>query len=266
MWMLLDELEIERSLPPKDPVREAVHKLQTRKGIRTRAYAAMQLAQFEAKAALRALRQATGDPEPDVRAWAHTGLALIEGNEAEHRCAIRKILKERHPDDSQRMDAEEALKYLELPAELRALERLTDAAVDNDAKTVRSMLKIVDVNQADENRRTAIFYAAVNGSFEAVCALLEAGADASREDPYGGGSLLHRAAMLKKGTAVLRLLLEHGVDPWRTDEDGQTALDIAREAGYQESVKVLKEAMKKAPKGKLAKKPSRRRNNARSTH
>ncbi len=64
---------------------EAIRQLQTMDGFGANAgrmWAAWGLAERgpEARLALPALRLATTDPEPHVRAWAHAAIAVNEGN------------------------------------------------------------------------------------------------------------------------------------------------------------------------------------------
>jgi len=268
-----------------------------------RMWAARNLAERgpEAKAAVPALRQATSDPEPHVRAWAHTALAFIEGNVAEHRRAIREILKnfiidKKAAEDEQqerkldRSFAQDALDELQRPADERALNRLTGAAITNDVETIRSMLKIVDVNRVDHNNSTALSYAVGNGHMEAARALLEAGANPNQlswsQDRSESQTLLHEAAPQRKGAALIRflfeygadpnqasfcgdaedgtvlhdaaresaaltqLLLEYGADPWRKNEEGKTPLDVAREDGRKKAGHLLEEAMRRGRDGR----------------
>jgi len=51
---------------------------------------------------------------------------------------------------------------------------------------------------------------------------------------------LHWAALYGY-LAIAKRLLEGGADPTLRDEDGKTALDIARERGYSEVVALLSE-------------------------
>ena len=70
-------------------------------------------------------------------------------------------------------------------------------------------------------------------------ALLQRGAHAEALS-HGGRAALHEAAGSGSegggGAACVRLLLRYGADPQRTDLQGRTALELAREAGRNDCV------------------------------
>lgn len=245
--MLLDELEIRLPQRHADPVEEAVRDLGIMKGVSAvadRMWAARELAERgeESKAALPALRHAAAsDPEPQVRAWAHAALALIEGNEAEHRRAIKEIAAGRIPGEIDRMTVEAALEELDRTPEERARRRLTGAAITGDVDTLRKLVKSVDVNVADEHGSTPLSFAVNGRHAEAVAVLLEAGADPNRTD-RDGRTLLHEVAVSRYGAPVIRLLLDHGADPTIKNKGGQTPLDIARNRRRTAIVGILEAA------------------------
>lgn len=84
-----------------------------------------------------------------------------------------------------------------------------------------------DVNIIDENKRTAIFFAAGLGSEKCVRFLVEAGADVHWQDK-DGYSALHIAAGYVH-TSVVKVLLEFGADPELEDNKGRSPLSLAQE-------------------------------------
>ena len=243
--MLLDELEIRLPQNRGDPVEEAIRSLGKMKGLSAvadRMWAAQELAERgeESKAALPALREAAAsDPAPHVRAWAHAALALIEGNEEERRRAIREILAESIPSELDQSFAASALEELDRTPEERARRRMTGASITGDVKTLRKLIRTVDVNRADDDGSTPIQFAVNGRHAEAVAVLLEAGANPNQTDAKDGSTLLHDAAASRYGAPIIRLLLDHGADPTRKDTEGQTPLDVARERGRKKNVELL---------------------------
>lgn len=129
----------------------------------------------------------------------------------------------------------------------------------------------VNVDQSDEMGRTPLMLAAFNGHTDVARFLLDEGADVENKNSEGRSPLIFAASgsnpetvdlLLKRGanpdvkddvqewTAlmfaaaegqvdVVRTLLEHGADPSLEDEDGETALDFARDNGHTEVVQLL---------------------------
>lgn len=83
------------------------------------------------------------------------------------------------------------------------------------------------MNIIDENKRTAIFFAAGLGSEKCVRFLVEAGADVHWQDK-DGYSALHIAAGYVH-TSVVKVLLEFGADPELEDNKGRSPLSLAQE-------------------------------------
>lgn len=144
---------------------------------------------------------------------------------------------------------------------------LTQAAVRNDAATLRQLLG--DGHRADEgdDSWTALIWASRSGSIEAINLLLDAGADVNRPGSTGDNwdatplqhailqrqpaavrLLLDRGADLNRSAGprsvaplflaagdtdptILKLLLAHGADPTVEDETGATPLSRAVSAG-----------------------------------
>jgi len=101
---------------------------------------------------------------------------------------------------------------------------LTQAAARNDVAVLRQLL--ADGHKADEggDSWTAFIWASRSGSIDAMKLLLESGADVNRPGPTGDDwdatPLQH--AILARQPAAVRLLLDRGADPNRSD--GQKSL------------------------------------------
>lgn len=85
------------------------------------------------------------------------------------------------------------------------------------------------VDRASQNGTTPIYWAAAGARMDVLNVLLEHGADPVRR-MKGGSTLLHGAVRPQgDGTpAMVARLLDLGVDPLLTNDDGRTAMDEAR--------------------------------------
>lgn len=90
--------------------------------------------------------------------------------------------------------------------------------------------------------RSAIMYASNYGYYEIAQALLEKGAIPNPSSEFTGLSPLS-AASDKGHLDIVKLLIEHGAEVMHKDKNGNTALDIAMEAGYGEIAKHLRNKM-----------------------
>jgi len=84
----------------------------------------------------------------------------------------------------------------------------------------------------------ALMKAAKNGNLEIAQLLLNHGADINLRVWYRGNSALMEAVQNGQLKMVI-FLLEHGVYTQFRNSEGKTALDLAKEAGYQEIVALL---------------------------
>jgi len=116
-----------------------------------------------------------------------------------------------------------------------------DAALNGDFARVSELLgRGLDVNQPDQENRTALMYAAYNGHTETVRILLENKAIIDLRDINGRTALMFAASGPYQET--LRLLLDHQADPNITDsQEHFTALMYAASEGHLENVKTLLE-------------------------
>ena len=93
----------------------------------------------------------------------------------------------------------------------------------NVAVVRRVLAEGADVNEEDENGKTALMWAAFfDDREEVVRELLEAGAAPNKRDQLGR-TALHEATT---SVPIARLLLEAGADPSLRSNGGRTALDV----------------------------------------
>ena len=152
---------------------------------------------------------------------------------------------------------------------------LIDAALDGNTKQVNLALENgADVNEANDEGRTALMMAAFDGHGKIVELLLDRGAKVDSRDILGRTALMYSASgpypetvaiLLVHGadpnisdksenftalmfaaaegqTEVVRTLLSHGASFEKTDDDGESALDFARSNGHTEVVQLLEKA------------------------
>ena len=98
-----------------------------------------------------------------------------------------------------------------------------------------------EINALDEGGRTPLFYAL--DCYESALMLIEAGANVHTQDD-AGATLLHAAAQVWDGSAVMRLLLRQGMQEElkALDESESTPLHIAINEENLDAVRLLVEA------------------------
>ncbi len=96
------------------------------------------------------------------------------------------------------------------------------AAAQNDAEAVRRIVGGGDgnPNQSDDQSRTAMHYAAMNGNLQIIAILIKAGAKLDPVDPLED-TPLHLAADQNQ-TEAAKLLLDSGAEVDRQNKDGMT--------------------------------------------
>jgi ankyrin repeat protein len=90
-----------------------------------------------------------------------------------------------------------------------------------------------DVNQSDNDGKTPLHEAAVNGHIEIVKLLLDAGADVNAQDKHGNTPLCWS---IKE---IVGLLLDAKADPNKEDIYGQVPLHFAATNGYKDTAELL---------------------------
>ncbi len=119
---------------------------------------------------------------------------------------------------------------------------LMAAAHGGQTEIVRRLLTNgADVAAVDRLQKTAMTYAAGQGRTDIVQLLLKAGVDANAILAHQLTALMWAAGYGK--TETVRALLAAGAKPGLKDDRGKTALDIAREANFPDTAKVLETAL-----------------------
>ncbi len=95
-----------------------------------------------------------------------------------------------------------------------------------------------EVDRRDASGRTALMYASSGPFPQTVELLIESGADVNHADDAEGWTALMMAAA-EGHRPVVELLLRHGADIELTDQDGDSAVEHARERGQTDIVTLL---------------------------
>ena len=112
------------------------------------------------------------------------------------------------------------------------------AARNGDINAVVDMLRAgMPVNCFDDNDRTALHWAALNNRVDVVHVLLESGVNINWQNLWGNTPLME--AVKRNNTVVMEMLLQYGADQSIVDEEGITALEIARILNYEEAIRLL---------------------------
>ena len=119
--------------------------------------------------------------------------------------------------------------------------RLADAAMNRDDQTVRSLLKLhADVSAPQEDGTTALHWAARWNDVEMADLLIAAGANIKTRNRFGATPL--SLACINGGAGIIGSLLKAGEDPNAVVSDvGDTALMLAARTGKPDALKVLLE-------------------------
>lgn len=116
------------------------------------------------------------------------------------------------------------------------------AALGGDTETVTTLLeRRADANAKDDEGRTALMFAVTNLQTDSVNALLAHGADVNVRANDGCTALILAASAGDIG--IVQVLLNKGADVSRKlTATGKTALMLAKEKGYDEVARLLKQA------------------------
>jgi hypothetical protein len=116
------------------------------------------------------------------------------------------------------------------------------AALEGETETVERLFETrTDVNETDDEGRTALMFAVTNIHRDTAKRLLEHGADVNAVANDGSTALILAASA---GDAkIVRDLLSEGADPSaRFTQTGKTALMVAKEKNFTEIVRLLEGA------------------------
>jgi len=117
---------------------------------------------------------------------------------------------------------------------------LVQAVIANDEAKVRALIaEGADVNDVDNQGKTALHWAVQDGNVAIASLLLDAGADIEAEDKemYISSPLITAASTGK--AEMIALLVEKGANINKKDADGMTALMYAAMNGHKNAVKTL---------------------------
>ena len=130
----------------------------------------------------------------------------------------------------------------------------------------KSIVALVDakanVNQADIMGQTGLIWAAKQGHADSILALLNAKANVNAADNHGCMGLIWAVSKQQK-VHVVQNLVQAKANIHLKNEDGKTALSIAKERGNEELIKFLKTCIatgKRLVKGKRRRVRKKKRN------
>ena len=96
----------------------------------------------------------------------------------------------------------------------------------------------VPVNATNKNHQTAYMLACNQGNIDAMCALVNAGADPNITDSWGNTGL-HLLVQGGSSKHILEAIIAHGADVNAVNNEGATALMLACETGQKDAVNIL---------------------------
>jgi uncharacterized protein len=119
---------------------------------------------------------------------------------------------------------------------------LMKAALNGQLEAVNKLLeKGAEVDLVDKGGYSAMMLAASNNFADVVEVLIEHGADVNRVEHSHGWSALIWAAKLGH-LATVKVLMSHQADTSTKDDENKSALDYAREQGFQQVALLLQPA------------------------
>lgn len=122
--------------------------------------------------------------------------------------------------------------------DLLSNDRLIEAVKANDLKGAEELLlRKHDVDARDENRRTALFFAALHGNEDFLELLLRFNPKIGAIDKFGSSPIYYAAAANHVG--VIEMLAEKGADLNQQNRQGLTPLMVAASEGHLAAVQIL---------------------------
>ncbi|MHB1456491.1 MAG: ankyrin repeat domain-containing protein [Armatimonadota bacterium] len=117
-----------------------------------------------------------------------------------------------------------------------------DAAADGDVSSVKELMAFdkSQANKPDPTGWTPLYYAAAGDHVEIAKFLIDNGADINLKTTTDGKSALHWAAF-HGHLLVVELLLSRGAQINDKDDDGNTALEIAKQTEKRNLIHYLEE-------------------------
>lgn len=117
-----------------------------------------------------------------------------------------------------------------------------DAAADGDASSVKELMSYdkSQANRVDTTGWTPLHYAAAGNHVEIVKFMIENGADINLKTTTDGKDALHWAAF-HGHLPVVELLVSMGAKINEKDDDGYTALEIAKQTEKRNLIHYLEE-------------------------
>jgi ankyrin repeat protein len=114
------------------------------------------------------------------------------------------------------------------------------AALDGDTERVKDLIhQGAEINQRDDNGRTALMFAVNNMHYETMKVLLEYGADVQARSNEGGTALMAAAGMAGD-LRMVQALLDKGADVHaKLRETNETAATFAERYGRTEIARLL---------------------------
>jgi ankyrin repeat protein len=115
------------------------------------------------------------------------------------------------------------------------------AALDGNTEKVRELIQQgVDINQRDDDGRTALMFAVINSHYETMRVLLEHGADVNAKSNKGGTALMGAAS--DGDLRMVQALLDGGADVHaRLRETNESAVTLAERHGHAEIAQLLRQ-------------------------
>lgn len=115
------------------------------------------------------------------------------------------------------------------------------AAMNDQCEAIKTLLSLgidPDIESTGQIEASTLeLVVATTANFDSIKMLIEAGADVKRK-VIGGGAYLHLAVNTASVEKV-KYFLDRGVDPTMTDDEGKTALDVAKEREMNEVAEFL---------------------------